>query len=130
MHKNKLKDQICEELDERFISALSYAENHDIDWQYALIMGTFHLMEYSNYQSDGDIVQASALMLFAMKTSLLRRMNENLLDEIAAEFSITIEAGPKIRGNESQAVTILIAAMQSCVEEMFISQGAVTRGLH
>jgi len=130
MNEKKQDDLNFEKLNDLFVSALRFAENNDVDWQHAITLGAYHLMEFSSWQSEGDIPQISSLMLFAMKTSLLRRMNENLLDEIAAEFSITIEAGPKIRGNESQAVTILIAAMQSCVEEMFKSQGAVTRGVH
>jgi len=130
MNEKKQDELNFEKLNDLFVSALRFAENNDVDWQHAITLGAYHLMEFSSWQSEGDIPQISSLMLFAMKTSLLRRMNENLLDEIAAEFSITIEAGPKIRGNESQAVTILIAAMQSCVEEMFKSQGAVTRGVH
>lgn len=130
MNEKKQDELNFEKLNDLFVSALRFAENNDVDWQHAITLGAYHLMEFSSWQSEGDIPQISSLMLFAMKTSLLRRMNENLLDEIAAEFSITIEAGPKIRGNESQAVTILIAAMQSCVEEMFKSQGAVTRSVH
>lgn len=130
MNEKKQDDLNFEKLNDLFVAALKFAENNDVDWQHAITLGAYHLMEFSSWQSEGDIPQISSLMLFAMKTSLLRRMNENLLDEIAAEFSITIEAGPKIRGNESQAVTILIAAMQSCVEEMFKSQGAVTRSVH
>ena len=130
MNEKKQEDVNFEKFNNLFVTALKFAENNDVDWQHAITLGAYHLMEFSSWQSEGDIPQISSLMLFAMKTSLLRRMNENLLDEIAAEFSITIEAGPKIRGNESQAVTILIAAMQSCVEEMFKSQGAVTRGVH
>ena len=130
MSEKKQDDLNFEKLNDLFVAALKFAENNDVDWQHAITLGAYHLMEFSSWQSEGDIPQISSLMLFAMKTSLLRRMNENLLDEIAAEFSITIEAGPKIRGNESQAVTILIAAMQSCVEEMFKSQGAVTRSVH
>lgn len=130
MNLKKQDDLNFEKLNDLFVTALKFAENNDVDWQHAITLGAYHLMEFSSWQSEGDVPQISSLMLFAMKTSLLRRMNEDLLDEIATEFSITIEAGSKIRGNESQAVTILIAALQSCVEEMFKSRGAVTRGVH
>jgi len=130
MNEKKQEDVNFEKFNNLFVTALKFAENNDVDWQHAITLGAYHLMEFSSWQSKGDIPQISSLMLFAMKTSLLRRMNEDLLDEIAGELSVTIEAGPKIRGHESQAVTIIVAALQACVEEMFKTRGAAMRSVH
>ena len=130
MRKNMLKDQHCEELDGLFISALSYAENHDIDWQYALIMGAYHLMEYSNYHSDGDTPQVSALMLFAMKTSLLKRSNEEALKNASDQIQVSIEFDPEVKGKERQAIALIVAAMQAIVEDLYKAQEPKVDTLH
>jgi len=130
MDKKKQDEINFEKLNDMLVNALKFAEDNDVDWQHTITLGAYHLMEFSSWQSNGDIPQVSSLMLFAMKTSLLRRMNEDLLDEIAGELSVTVEVGPKIRGNESQAVTIVVAALQACVEEMFKTRGAVMRSVH
>ena len=93
--KTRNEKQKMQRLNDLFIEALTYAEDNDIPWQNAAIMGSFHICEFSCYKSNGNITEIFSLMTHAMSCSAFKRVNEDELDELVDHLDIRIGIGEK-----------------------------------
>ena len=116
--KTRNEQQKMQRLNDLFIEALTYAEDNDIPWQNAAIMGSFHICEFSCYKSNGNITEIFSLMTHAMSCSAFKRINEDDLDELVDHLDIRIGIGEKINGNEIQATALIISFVQQTLEAM------------
>ena len=116
--KTRNEQQKMQRLNDLFIEALTYAEDNDIPWQNAAIMGSFHICEFSCYKSNGNITEIFSLMTHAMSCSAFKRINEDELDELVDHLDIRIGIGEKINGNEILATALIISFVQQTLEAM------------
>ena len=116
--KTRNEKQKMQRLNDLFIEALTYAEDNDIPWQNAAIMGSFHICEFSCYKSNGNITEIFSLMTHAMSCSAFKRINEDDLDELVDHLDIRIGIGEKIIGNEIPATALIISFVQQTLEAM------------
>ena len=116
--KTRNEKQKMQRLNDLFIEALTYAEDNDIPWQNAAIMGSFHICEFSCYKSNGNITEIFSLMTHAMSCSAFKRINEDDLDDLVDHLDVRIGIGEKVNGNENQATAIIISFVQQTLEAM------------
>ena len=116
--KTRNEKQKMQRLNDLFIEALTYAEDNDIPWQNAAIMGSFHLCEFSCYKSSGNITEIFSLMTHAMSCSAFKRVNEDDLDELVDHLDVRIGIGQKVKGHENQATAIIISFVQQTLEAL------------
>ena len=116
--KTRNEKQKMQRLNDLFIEALTYAEDNDIPWQNASIMGSFHICEFSCYKSNGNITEIFSLMTHAMSCSAFKRINEDDLDDLVDHLDVRIGIGEKVNGNEHQATAIIISFVQQTLEAM------------
>ena len=116
--KTRNEKQKMQRLNDLFIEALTYAEDNDIPWQNAAIMGSFHICEFSCYKSNGNITEIFSLMTHAMSCSAFKRINEDELDELVDHLDIRIGIGEKVKGQENQASAIIISFVQQTLEAL------------
>ena len=116
--KTRNEKQKMQRLNDLFIEALTYAEDNDIPWQNAVVMGTFHILEFSCYKSNGNITEIFSLMTHAMSCSAFKRVNEDDLDDLVDHLDVRIGIGEKVNGNENQATAIIISFVQQTLEAM------------
>ena len=116
--KTRNEKQKMQRLNDLFIEALTYAEDNNIPWQNAAIMGSFHICEFSCYKSNGNITEIFSLMTHAMSCSAFKRINEDDLDELVDHLDIRIGIGEKINGNEIPATALIISFVQQTLEAM------------
>ena len=119
-----------EKLNELFIRALAFAEDSKIDWTQTLTMATYHLSEFSLWQTRGDLAGVSCIMLYTLEMSGMKRVTIEQLDDMAKHISISINASPKIQGQETKAAMILLAATQRSIEELILGREGLNRRLH
>lgn len=119
-----------DEFNDLLMKAFAFADDNNLEWQQAMVYSAYHLVEYGNWRSKTDVTQVSALMLYAMKKSLMRRMNDDSLRDASAELSFSIEASPQINGREAEAATLIISAAQAAIEQLFKGKGVQFGALH
>lgn len=116
--KTRNEKQKMQRLNDLFIEALTYAEDNDIPWQNAIIMGSFHLCEFSCYKSNGNITEIFSLMTHAMSCSAFKRVNDSDLDDLIDHLDVRIGIGEKVKGQENQASAIIISFVQQTLEAL------------
>ena len=116
--KTRNEKQKMQRLNDLFIEALTYAEDNDIPWQNAAIMGSFHICEFSCYKSNGNITEIFSLMTHAMSCSAFKRVNEHDLDDLVDHLDVRIGIGEKVKGQENQASAIIISFVQQTLEAL------------
>jgi len=112
------------------MEALAFADEKNLEWRSAVICSAYHIMEYGHWRSERDFTQVSAVMLHGIKANLIKKMDEDELQQLASELSFTIETTPKIKGRESEATALIISAAQAAVEQLFIGKGSKSRAVH
>ena len=114
---SKQKEKI-EQFNNLFIEVLNYAENNNIDWQTAAVVGSSHICEFSCYHSNGNITEIFSLVTYAMGCSAFKRINEDDLDALVEHLDVRIGIGEKVKGNEDLAAAIIIAFVQQTLDAM------------
>ena len=122
--------QKMQRLNDLFIEALTYAEDNDIPWQNAAIMGSFHICEFSCYKSNGNITEIFSLMTHAMSCSAFKRINEDDLDDLVDHLDVRIGIGEKVNGKEHQATAIIISFVQQTLEAMLKKDHSHSKRVH
>mgnify|MGYP001460709348 CR=1 FL=1 len=128
--KTSNENEKMKHLHDLFIEALTYAEDNNIPWQNAVVMGTFHILEFSCYKSNGNITEIFSLMTHAMSCSAFKRVNDSDLDDLIDHLDVRIGLGEKVKGQENQASAIIISFVQQTLEALLKNDLSHFQRLH
>ena len=110
--------QDLQDLADRLSAAFQFAESRDLTWAQVLCLTVYKTSEYAKFGSQQNYAEIGALALYAICTSVFRKIDIDDLSDIKKDLSIEIELKRKLSGHENSAALVLLGSFEQILSEL------------
>lgn len=108
----------CEELITALRKTLRNALMNDVDWYKVLGITIYQTADFCRETRAAETAELTAISLYALCLSVFEDIDQEKLKSFSEQFSIEVEAPPKIAGNEDKAAAIILGACEEIFSDL------------